>query len=443
MSATQSPSRLRLRTIVRLRWLAVFGQLFSILFVYFVLKFELPLTVCLTIVGFSAALNVVLRFQYPSSTHRLRNHYAFAVLSYDIIQLAALLYLTGGLQNPFIFLMAVPVTISASTQSLNNTLALGAIAVVSTVILAFSGYPLPWGAEGPLELPDLYKVGLWVSVVCGIVFSSFYSWRIANETRQMSDALTATEMVLAREQRLTALDGLAAAAAHELGTPLGTITVVAKELQREFPEGSPHYEDVKLIKSQADRCKEILQTLTHNGGEEDEMFANLPVSHLIEEVVEIHRVFEKSVKVSANPSTNADKASREEPVLARNPGIIYGLGNIVENAVDFAQSEVIIIAQWNEEYITIKIYDDGEGIPTHVLDRMGEPFVTTRPHKLRAGEQISYREGLGLGYFIAKTLLERSGAKILLSNRKAPYTGAKVEVTWRRSEIDMEWNKRS
>ncbi len=440
MSVDQPPSRLRLRTIIRLRWLALIGQTTAVLFVHFGLGFSLPLEICLAIIGFTVLFNLALRLQHPATTYRLSNFYAFLILSYDLLQLAALLYLTGGLQNPFIFLLTVPVTISASTQPLTNTIALGTMAVATTVLLAFSPFPLPWFPDSPLELHAYYTLGLGLAVICVIIFSGFYSWRISDETRLMSNALTATEMVLAREQKLTALDGLAAAAAHELGTPLGTITVVAKELQREFPEGSDHHEDVKLLKTQADRCKEILQTLTHNNGEEDAMHVRLPLSHLIEEVVEIHRVFEKSVKVSANPTSNSDNRATEEPVLLRNPGILYGLGNIVENAVDFAQSEVIIVAQWNDDSVSIKIYDDGEGIPTHVLDRMGEPYVTTRPHKTSARERISFREGLGLGYFIAKTLLERSGAKIFLSNRKAPYTGAIVEVIWRRSEIDAEWH---
>ena len=442
MPFSPQTSRLRLRTIIRLRWVAVLGQSLTVLLVHYILGFQLPLTTCFIIIGLSAGLNIYLRAKYPA-TQSLKAPYAFMMLSYDLLQLCALLYLSGGLQNPFVFFMIVPITISASTQHWKYTIALGFMAIICATILAFSIYPLPWTTQEQLTFPLLYRFGVWVAVVCGLVFTGIYSWRIAKETKQMSDALTATEMVLANEQKLSAIDGLAAAAAHELGTPLGTISVVAKELQKEFDKDSDLYEDVLLIKTQADRCKEILQTLVQNSDEPDAMYAHLPLSHLIEEVVEIHRVFEKNVKVSANPTSRASEAARNEPILARNPGILYGLGNIVENAVDFAETEIIIVAQWNDEHVTIKIYDDGKGFPSSVLERLGEPFVTTRSgqnlNRETLNKNSSAREGLGLGYFIAKTLLERSNAKILLSNRKPPYKGAKVEVTWLRSEIDFQW----
>ncbi len=438
MSSDQPSSRLRLRTIIRLRWLAVFGQTVTVLFVHYYLGFKLQLEIFFLIIGSSAALNIFLRAKYPA-TQRLQADSAFFMLSYDLLQLSILLYLSGGLQNPFIFLMVVPVTISAATMPWYNTIALGLMAIICTTILSFSFIPLPWDIAQPFELPALYKFGLWVSLVCSLVFAGIYSWRIAKETRQMSDALTATEMILAREQKLSAIDGLAAAAAHELGTPLGTIAVVSKELLREFPSDSQHYEDIKLLRTQASRCKEILQTLTQNTGKADEMFVRLPLSHLIEEVVEVHRVFEKTIKVSANPTSRSSEKARIEPILERNPGVLYGLSNIVENAVDFASTEVIIVAQWNDEYITIKIYDNGEGFHPSILERLGEPYVSKRS-KLKSSIDIGPKGGLGLGYFIAKTLLERSGAKILLSNRKPPYTGAKVEVTWPRDEVDVNEN---
>ena len=430
-------SRLRLQTIVRLRWLAVLGQTLTVIFVYWVLGIDLPVGACLAVISLSAWLNVALRIRYPAS-QRLRSRYAFMMLGYDILQLGALLYLTGGLENPFAFLLIAPVTVSASTLPPRITIALGGLAILVATLLTEFHYPLPWFHHSHFELPLAYVFGIWAAVVLGILFIGFYSWRTAEEARRMAEALAAAELVLAREQKLSALDGLAAAAAHGLGTPLATIAVVAKELLRDVKPGDPHHEDLLLLRAQAERCRTILGELAAMGEQPDFIVSRLPISHLIEESVAPHRLVAVPIEVEAAPAPWAETAAaRQEPVMQRNPGVIYGLGNLVENAIDFAASKVEVKATWSEDEVRIEIADDGEGFPLNVLEQLGEPFVTTRPgHGRSAGEREEHT-GMGLGFFIAKTLLERSGARLELANRPEPPGGAVVTVVWPRAKFEQ------
>src|SRR5680860_631412 len=384
----QGESRLRLQTIVRLRWLAVLGQSLTVIGAYWVLGIDLPIGGCLAVIALSAWLNVVLRIRYPAS-QRLKNGYAFIMLGYDILQLAALLYLTGGLENPFAFLLIAPVTVSASTLPLGITAALGALAIAAATVLTSVHHPLPWFHHTNLLLPFPYVMGVWAAVVSGILFIGFYSWRTAEEGRRMAKALAAAEMVLAREQKLSALDGLAAAAAHGLGTPLATIAVVTKELMHDAGEADRHYEDLLLLRTQAERCREILKELAGRGEQLDIIVSRMPVSHLIEEVVEPNRLVAVPIEVTTGPRANVEPGSEaaREPVTQRNPGMIYGLGNLVENAIDFAATKVEVNADWTQDEVRVVIADDGEGFPPAVLEQLGEPFVTTRPGKSWGDEE--------------------------------------------------------
>ncbi|MFM1814269.1 MAG: hypothetical protein RLZ98_964 [Pseudomonadota bacterium] len=429
-------SRLRLQTSVRLRWFAVAGQLLAVVFVHFGLGFATPLGQCVALIAMSAWVNVFLRLRF-SPRHRLSPQFATGLLAYDILQLAGLLYLTGGVENPFAFLLVAPVTVSASSLPLRNTVFLGAVALATTGLLVFFHMPLPWYEAESLEIPVLYKFGLLTAVTATLVFLALYAWRLAKEARQMSAALAATELVLAREQRLHALDGLAAAAAHELGTPLATIALVAKELEREVAKDHPYYDDIALLQSQAVRCREILQKLTRRPSEQDPLHAVISVTHLIEEAVEPYRLSRARPYVVAGPGAQvgADPAARKEPVGQRRPGVIYGLGNLIENAVDFAAARVEIKAEWSEREVAIVVSDDGPGFAPGLIDVIGDPYVTTRP----SGNADPHRQkptGLGLGFFIAKTLLERSGATIELANRPLPQTGAVVTITWPRAAFE-------
>lgn len=430
-------SRLRLQTIVRLRWLAVLGQSVTVIGAYWVIGIDLPIGWCLAVIALSAWINVVLRIRYPAS-QRLKSSYAFMMLGFDVLQLSALLYLTGGLENPFAFLLIAPVAVSASTLRLRVTAALGLMAITLATVLTSFHHPLPWFHHSNLLLPLPYVMGVWAALVSSILFIGFYSWRTAEEARRMSEALAAAEMVLAREQKLSALDGLAAAAAHGLGTPLATIAVVTKELMRDAKPTDPHYEDVVLLRAQAERCRDILAELAARGEQIDIIVSRLPVSHLIEEVVAPHRLVAVPIEVRTGPASGVTpgSAAAVEPVTQRNPGVLYGLGNLLENAVDFADTKVEVDARWSEDEVKIVIADDGSGFPPYVLEQLGEPFVTTRPAQSFRQEAPDEHIGMGLGFFIAKTLLERSGATLALANRPAPQVGAVVTVMWPRSKFE-------
>jgi len=443
MTSDENSSRLRLRTIIRLRWIAVAGQAVTVAAVYYGLGFELPIGLCALVISLSAWLNIYLRMRYEGRLW-LRSIHASAMLGYDVLQLALLLYLTGGLQNPFAFLIVAPVTVSASKQPLLHTLFLGFLVFVCISMLTVFHLPLPWFPGEALILPFTYVSGVWAALVSGAIFFALYAQRIAREARQMSDALAATEAVLLREQSMSALDGLAAAAAHELGTPLSTIAVVATELQRDMPGDSPHSDDLVLLKSQADRCREILTKLSSGSDEPDAVFLRMPISHLLEEAAAPHRLFDIEIEITAGPAEGTLKGEEGagEPVGMRNPGILYGLGNLIENATDFADASVNIHAEWDLDTVTIKIADDGPGIAASIRDRLGEPYVTTRSARGEGGVQKdSEGHGMGLGFFIAKTLLERSGARLDFSNRESPDRGAVVKIVWPRDEIEADAGK--
>jgi two-component system, sensor histidine kinase RegB len=348
------------------------------------------------------------------------------LLAYDIMQLAALLYLTGGLENPFAILLLGPVMVSATTLQPERTFLLGALALAAATVLVFVHQPLPWFPDRTFSAPLHYVGGVWVALVCALVFMAFYAFRVSEEARQLAGALSATELVLQREQHLSALDGLAAAAAHELGTPLATIALVAKELESELQEGDPRADDIKLIRSQSQRCREILSKLASLSARPEEHLGAMPLSHILEEVSAPHRDFGVDIVIDAQTGP--------EPVAERNPGLLYGLGNIVENAVDFARSEVRISARWDEMHVEVEVTDDGRGFPPEVIDRLGDPYVTTR--RMAQEPPPGEHGGLGLGIFIAKTLLERSGARLLFANRKSDSPGAAVTVSWPRASFD-------
>ncbi len=333
----------RLDTMVRLRWLAVIGQTTAVLVVHYGLEFPLMIWACLAVIGLSAWLNIALRLRFHL-TQRLEPDRAAWLLAFDTAELAVLLFLTGGLQNPFAFLFLGPVLLSATALPPRFTVALGGFAVACATVLMFTHYPLPWDPDDPLRLPPIYMLGVWLAILLGMGFIGVYAWQIAEESRQLADALAATELVMAREQHLSALDGLAAAAAHELGTPLSTISVIAKELQNAIPADAPHGDDVRLLREQATRCRDILGKLTELSSS-GAPFDRAALSSMIEEVVAPHRHFGIAIDVTLPIDRSA------EPVGARNPSILYGLGNLLENAVDFAQSRVAVDATWNADTI--------------------------------------------------------------------------------------------
>jgi two-component system sensor histidine kinase RegB len=306
------------------------------------------------------------------------------------------------------------------------TVALGVLAVACAAVLVFFFQPLPWEGDEPLVLPPIYLLGVWLSIALAIGVTGLYSFQVTEEARELADALAATELVLAREQHLTQLDGLAAAAAHELGTPLSTIVLVSRELERTLHDNAQASSDIKTLREQAQRCRDILAKITQlssTGGPFDRM----KLSTLIEETVAPHRDFGVAIKVRIAVS------GAKEPVGARNPAILYGVGNILENAVDFARSTVEVNAWWNNETIEIVISDDGPGFAPEIIRRIGEPYLSRRRS---TDDAQSARGGLGLGVFIARTLLERTGAKVSFANRTFPDHGAVVTIGWPRARFE-------
>jgi len=414
--------KLRLETLIRIRWLAIIGQLSAVIFVTYVLRFQFNTFLCLAVIACSVGLNIFLRLRF-SANFRVGENVAVSLLAFDILQLALLLFLTGGLGNPFSLLLIVPVIISATTQSYRQILLLGALAIVAISFLAFFHFPLPWFPGETLDVSVLLVVGTWLAIISGLVFTTNYAYRLADESRKQSNALMATEMVLQREQYLSSLDGLAAAAAHELGTPLATIAVVSKEMIRELPENSPLAADAILLRSQASRCRDILQKLTSLPDEGLDHIGTLSLASLLEEIVEPHRNFGVFLNIVIMEQKKSDT---HLPIFVRNPAIIYGLGNLIENAVDFARSQVEIEAHWDEKNLTITITDDGVGYPKELIGQIGEPYISTRNES-----KENTGGGLGLGLFIAKTLLERSGGQLEFSKGdKSNLNGAKIIIDW-------------
>ena len=429
--------RLRLQTLILLRWLAVGGQTAAIVFTTFVLGFELPLEWCLGAIAASAWLNIILTLRYPAP-RRLGEREAAAYLAYDILQLGVLLYLTGGLENPFAFLFLVPVTISATTLSLRATIGLATLAFVLVTILGPYHLPLPWFAGQSVLLPDLWILGMWVALVLGLAFMTAYAFRVAREGRRMSAALSATQLVLAREQRLSALDGLAAAAAHELVTPLATISLVSKELKREAgPDLDPALlEDLELLHSQAERCRDILGNLSMKGQAGDEVHARMSLAVLLDEAAAPFRDKDRDIAIELSPESEA--SAGEPPDFVRRTEIMYALRNLIENAVAFSRAKVTVSARWSTESVEILVTDDGPGFSPDVIDQLGEPYVSTR--RTVPGAKTPEADidggGMGLGFFIAKTLIARTGARLVASNGVRGQNGAIIRLIWPRAVVE-------
>jgi two-component system sensor histidine kinase RegB len=420
-------ARISRRTLDLIRWAAVVGQAATILIVHFLLGFPLALGPALLVVAASVLVNLANLLRRDTGT-RLRDRGAALYLGYDILQLAVLLFLTGGLHNPFAMLMLAPVTIAATILSQRSVLWLSSTAIGAISVLAVAHEPLPWAAS-PLDFPPEYIFGVWAALTLSTAFTAAYTWSVSGRARRMRDAFAETQLALAREQRVSAVGALAAAAAHELGSPLATIAVVAKELVRELPPGSPFAEDAALLLSQSERCRTILAELAHQPyADRGEPFTKLPVSSLVEAAGAPHRAPDIRViyaTATGGDSNGGDMLAVEEPRLPRSPEILHGLGNLIQNAIQFAQREVTVTTFWSEDAVHVDITDDGLGFPANVLARVGEPYLSSR---------AGVSGHMGLGIFIAQTLLERTGARLTFEN--LPEGGAHVAIGWDRANLE-------
>lgn len=432
LGASPAKGLVRLRTLVVLRWLAIGGQTAAILVASLWLNIRIEMGLSFMAIGASVISNLVAMFVLPSNA-RLSERDVKVTLIFDITQLSFLLYLTGGLNNPFALLILAPVTVSAMTMRPQSTIMLGVFAVILVSLLTYYYIPLRTEEGFILRMPRVFLIGFWTAIMIGLVFLAIYAWRVTAETHAMSSALLATQMALSREQKLTDLGGVVAAAAHELGTPLATIKLVSAELLDELDDRQDLKEDMELIRDQADRCRVILHSMGRRG-KDDLHLRSAPLRAVIEEAADPHSERGKTIHYNVSPR---GEGGVRMPNIQRQPEIIHGLRNLVQNGVDFAKANVWIDAHWSGSQISVRVIDDGPGYPADLLGRIGDPFLKRRPDRAPDIERPEY-EGMGLGLFIAKTLLERSGAEVSFANgSKQPGVsavgdrgGAIAEVVW-------------
>lgn len=412
--------RVHARTLIMIRWVAVAGQLVTLMTLGYLLGFELPMAHALAAVAASVLLNI---YAAQRLAHQpfLHNRDAWLYLAYDMLQLTLLLFLTGGLENPFAVLMLAPLLVAASTLSLPAVVGLTGLTIACFTGLSLHALPLPWPGDEGVMLPPLYRLGIWSALVLSAAFIGTYLFQVAERLRSLSDALTASEAALARAQRISAVGALAAAAAHELGSPLGTIAVVAKELARDIPADSPQAEDLQLLQSQVARCRDILAELARHPDEAaGDTFAPLPMAALVETIAAPYR--KPGIALVIETENEPEEGA---PGVRDIPEVIHGLGNILQNAMQFARTTVRVTIDWTPPGVQITVADDGPGFPPGLLSRLGEPYVSGRTSTAR-----QTGGNMGLGVFIAQTLLEKSGAVVSYGNGRQG--GAKVAARWKK-----------
>lgn len=424
-TAGAARGRTRLGTLMTLRWMAVAGQTVAVLFVQMVLDFNLPLGLSLAVISASAWLNVFLSLA-ASGQQLLRGWEAAWQLVFDVVQLALLIALTGGLSNPFLLFLIAPVTVAASSLRAHYTTGIALLAMLLAALMPLFSFDLPWREGEQLVLPSLFESGQFVALCIGTVFFALSAQRINDDEAKLVRALDAASVVMSREQRLSALGAMSAMTAHELGTPLATIHLVSRELLNELEADNPSREDVALIAEQAERCRTILRKLGEAREANDIVHAQMPLSALIEEAAAPH----KGLGVAIQVRYERGKGGEEKvPVVRRSPEVLHALSAFIENAVSFADTEVRAVANWTDRQFMITISDDGPGFAAEVMPKLGEPYVSQR------GEAHLSGGDMGLGFFIAKTLIERSGGRIATRNRAAPRHGAVVQAVWPRSML--------
>ena len=403
------------KTLVILRWIAIIGQFSAIILVYFYLKLDFPILIAISILFLGFLSNLYLQFGIRSIT--LRDFYASVFLVYDLIQLSSLLYLTGGISNPFSILMIIPTVVSSTLLSMGTTIILGILTIIFLFLLTIFHYPLPGIHDHSITFPKLYLTGYFLAIIVGLVFLSYFGIRFSGESKRRSDAINKVQQVIAKEYELESLGGQAAAAAHSLGTPLATISVVASELKKELGEKNEHSKDIDLLISQTKRCGEILKKISKKQIKDDEFFSKTKLEDLLSELISSFKeTSSKHIKLQTEHDKN--KIS-----FQRSPEIIYGLRNFIGNAVKFSKTKVEIILSSNKKDIEILIKDDGPGFPADVIEILGEPYIKSK------SSEINDNAGTGLGTFLGKTLLERRGAKLSFLNDKNN-KGASVKIFW-------------
>ena len=408
------------KTLVNLRWIAITGQLIAINFVYFFLELDLPIIETHIIISIGFITNIILQFKIK--TNQLKDFNSVLFLVYDLLQLSILLYLTGGIFNPFSLLIIIPTIVSSTFLSMGTTIILGTLTTGLLFFLKKYHEILPGSDIYSFNFPEYYLTGALVSIIIGLVFLSYFGIKFSGETKKRSEALDKLQQVMAKEYELDSLGGQAAAAAHSLGTPLATISVVAKELIKEIGDRSKYSKDLDLLISQAKRCSNILKQISKKEIGDDQFINLTKVEDLLEEII---ISFEENTDKKITLSENEDQNKIN---IKRSPEIVYGLRNFIGNAIKFADKEVSINLISNEEALILTINDDGPGFAEDIIGLIGEPYLKSK------SKEINNKAGLGLGIFLGKTLLERKKAQLRFSN-KNDLKGASVKISWKILDI--------
>ena len=411
--------KLEKNTVVILRWIALIGQLITIYVVHFVINFELPIILCSITIFFGGLTNIFIQFNFKKN--QLSNTESTILLFYDVIQLSVLIFLTGGVTNPFIIFLIVPAIISSTLLNLSSTIFLSIITILSMILLTFNHLDLPSSGDLHFHVPDYYVYSIPIALIVVLIFLNYFGFRFGYDARKRGNALSKLEIVLAKEQELESIGHQAAAAAHSLGTPLSTITVIAKELKKDLGINSEFNKDLDILIQQSKKCGDILKNISQNKIVDDEYVLNISLQDLLFEISKSFEEISKN-KIKLNFSEDSQKIP-----IKRSPEITYGIRNFVGNAVKFANKKIEIDLLNDNINTTIRISDDGPGFPGDIADIIGEPYIASKSKKLKS------KAGLGLGTFIGKTLLERKKAIIEFS--KSSLGGALVEISWKNSDL--------
>ena len=408
------------RTLVILRWIAIIGQYLTISIVYFILKFELPFFYCSIIIFIGILTNFYLQFKFDKN--QLNNFTSTFFLFYDLIQLSILLYLTGGVTNPFTILLIVPAIVSSTFLTLRSTINLSVITIIILIVLTINHLPLPHSGELHFHVPDTYLYAVPIAIIIGLIFLTYFGVRFGIESRKRTEALNKLELILAKEHELESIGLQAAAAAHSLGTPLSTITVIARELEKEIGNNPKYSKDIDLLLSQTKRCSDILKNLSKDQLEEDSFLSDIKIEELLSEIVRSY------TEISEKKLSLLVEKNKLNPQIERTLEITYGLRNFIGNAVKYSNSFVDITLESNNKITEVKVCDDGPGFSEDILNILGEPYIRSK------NKIISSKSGLGLGTFIGKTLLERMKANVNFD--KCPKTnGAMVTIKWQTNDL--------
>ncbi len=402
-------------TLTILRYIAIFGQFLAISIVFYYLNLPFPIKESYLIILFGLATNLYL--QFGIKINQLKDLYAAPFLLYDLIQLSALLYLTGGIFNPFSFLLVIPAIVSSTFLSMGTTIILGLITSILLFAISFFHLPLPGEDMNLLHFPNFYKIGIIISIFIGLIFLSYFGIRFAGEKKKTEEAFKKLQEVIYKEYELESLGGQAAAAAHSLGTPLATISVVAKELKKEIGDKTEISKDIDLLISQSKRCSEILKRISKKQIEEDKFFSSTKIENLLEEIINSFK------ETSSKEITLVSDSDKNKIDIQRSAEMIYGLRNFIGNAIKFSKSKVNIFLISDNKEIKIIVNDDGPGFPRDIIEKLGEPYIKSK------SSELNLNSGLGLGTFLGKTLLERQNAKLLFKEDKN-LGGASVVISW-------------